>query len=198
MLVCCIRQDEFDCENAVSHLEQCCPDFPAGTVDCTYSGGCMPTGPVFNTAESDCIRGSSCSSLRAGGACDLAAKLARHESFGDVCTGRAASSAFPCSTTSNCGPGLVCCASQGALEEFSGSAVDASAATTCLAAPCAFGAPLCELSSECASEEVCAYFSLSSTVGTCTPADGSSFGDSSGSSGNPPRRDTPDALNEDK
>jgi hypothetical protein len=72
-----LREDELECEQAVSHLVDCCSEFPASAVNCEYSDeGCsvIPTG--FSIEESHCIEQESCESLRSDGLCDRIARLA--------------------------------------------------------------------------------------------------------------------------
>jgi hypothetical protein len=68
-----IREDEFVCEDAVAHLQSCCPGFTGSNVDCTYQsqGGCgsPPIYPEISTDQASCIRNKSCDQLRAGGDC---------------------------------------------------------------------------------------------------------------------------------
>jgi hypothetical protein len=84
---CGVRQDEFDCANAVSHLQQCCDGFDPRTIACVYeSHGCTTTVPALDTAQSDCIRSKSCNELQRSGACQRAiGYLANYG--GDVCNG---------------------------------------------------------------------------------------------------------------
>jgi hypothetical protein len=73
-----IREDEFDCESAVAHLSDCCPQFNAQLVDCTYQApqACGATVyPDLGVAQSNCIRGESCETLRASGVCTRAQSL---------------------------------------------------------------------------------------------------------------------------
>jgi len=70
LLACGVRQDEFDCENAAAHLQECCAGFSATRISCTYSSaGCSTTYPEINIADADCIRGESCEELVATGVC---------------------------------------------------------------------------------------------------------------------------------
>jgi hypothetical protein len=73
------REDEFLCENAVSHLQGCCPGLDASRVVCSYSDqGCFfgdQTYPELDLAQSGCILSNSCEALRANGVCDRAAAL---------------------------------------------------------------------------------------------------------------------------
>jgi len=72
-LACGIRQDEFDCENAYAHLQQCCTGVALPPITCRYvAGGCDegPTYPDLSIAESDCIRSQSCDVVRATGMCE--------------------------------------------------------------------------------------------------------------------------------
>jgi len=67
-----MRQDELDCEEAVSHLRDCCPGFDTNLVDCTYFApqGCgTTTYPDIPIGQSQCISGETCGSLVASGVC---------------------------------------------------------------------------------------------------------------------------------
>ncbi len=73
-----IREDEFDCESAVAHLSECCPQFDAQLVDCTYqpSQACSsPVYPDLGVQQSNCIRNESCETLRSSGVCARALTL---------------------------------------------------------------------------------------------------------------------------
>jgi hypothetical protein len=72
------RQDVLFCEEALSILSKCCPDFRAGEVPCGYdisdSGSCdfvstRHETPSFTLDESTCIRAASCEDLAATGVC---------------------------------------------------------------------------------------------------------------------------------
>ena len=69
-----LRQDELDCEEAVSHLDECCPGFQATSrIQCMYDDqGCgNVTEPAIPEDVSSCIRNESCEELAtAGGVCD--------------------------------------------------------------------------------------------------------------------------------
>ena len=76
LLACGIRQDEFSCEDAVSHLVQCCPGFTGNNVYCEYESGCgSATYPDLDVDQSSCIRSESCDVLRSTGVCDRASRL---------------------------------------------------------------------------------------------------------------------------
>ena len=75
-LACCMRQDEFACENAVSHLQDCCQGFRAGNISCTYDDqGCSTIYPEFDVDQSNCILGESCATLVSSGVCSRATAL---------------------------------------------------------------------------------------------------------------------------
>ena len=74
------HEDELACEQAVAHLDTCCPEV-ARTIRCEFvqgSGGCdgaayVPsTYPDLDTYESKCLRKKSCDELRARYCPDLA------------------------------------------------------------------------------------------------------------------------------
>ncbi|HEY8092061.1 MAG TPA: hypothetical protein VIF09_29570 [Polyangiaceae bacterium] len=72
-----LREDELDCEEAVSVLEHCCSGFPSSNVSCVYeSEGCSTVYPDIPLAESKCIRSESCESLVSSGVCARAAARA--------------------------------------------------------------------------------------------------------------------------
>ena len=71
-----IRQDEYLCENAVSHLVQCCPRVAVSSINCTYTppDGCNRSAvePDIAPDAAECILHRSCEELQADGACDHA------------------------------------------------------------------------------------------------------------------------------
>ena len=67
-----MRQDELDCEEAVSHLQDCCPGFDSRRIECIYETGCTPQIPAISIQQSQCIRDESCSALVASGVCQRA------------------------------------------------------------------------------------------------------------------------------
>jgi hypothetical protein len=77
VLACGIRQDEFSCEDAVAHLQQCCPDFPGTNIQCVYNDndGCGATYPDLDVDLSTCIRNEDCPTLRSSGVCTRAAAI---------------------------------------------------------------------------------------------------------------------------
>jgi hypothetical protein len=78
VLACGIHKDEFDCESAVAHLDECCPGFDGRNVDCTYipAKACgYPILPEIDEPQAACIRGESCSELVSSGVCDRAKQM---------------------------------------------------------------------------------------------------------------------------
>jgi len=69
-----LRQDELDCEEAVSVLETCCPGFQASQLQCVYNNqGCSGTTyPALSTGDSACIRSETCATLVSSGVCSRA------------------------------------------------------------------------------------------------------------------------------
>jgi hypothetical protein len=73
-----IHEDELDCEDAVGHLQQCCPGFTGQNIYCIHDAvnGCLADGddyaqvPDFTVAQSDCLRSESCSDLQSSGVCE--------------------------------------------------------------------------------------------------------------------------------
>jgi hypothetical protein len=65
-----IRQDQLECEEAVTKLSQCCPNFDASPIQCVYdSDGCNTTYPDLDIPTSECIRGESCATIVSTGVC---------------------------------------------------------------------------------------------------------------------------------
>ncbi len=71
-----LREDVFLCEDAVAHVQQCCP-FNAAQVQCTFAEGCgsPATTPQLSIDTARCIIHSSCDALRAGVVCNFKSKL---------------------------------------------------------------------------------------------------------------------------
>jgi hypothetical protein len=66
-----LREDEFECEQAVSHLQGCCPaSFDPTKVACEYESGCgSTTYPSLGIDDSKCIEQKSCDQILASGLC---------------------------------------------------------------------------------------------------------------------------------
>jgi hypothetical protein len=59
-----LREDEFHCELAVAHLEECCPDFDPGQISCNYASGCdSTTHTALDLGESQCIEDRDCGTI---------------------------------------------------------------------------------------------------------------------------------------
>jgi|SRR5580704_3368191 hypothetical protein len=184
-----IRQDEFLCENAVSHLVGCCPGFDASVVECHYDAGCLGTTyPELDETQSNCILAQSCATLRAAGVCDRVAALpdegledggstppvcaagpavAAGQSSGDDASEEAPT--IECHSASDCADGRVCC---GVLN-------GAGANLECMAGPCASGIQLCATSSECDFGDSCQE-GPADAIMLCAPEDASSAAPSDG------------------
>lgn len=68
-----IRDDEFQCEQAVAHLHGCCPELDPRAISCVYSTGCNSTqSTAFSVKESFCIQDSSCEVIRLAQICERA------------------------------------------------------------------------------------------------------------------------------
>lgn len=66
-----IREDEMLCEEAVSRLDECCPNIDPRRLNCVYNDGCgTALVPVFTPAASDCVRERACADMQARGICD--------------------------------------------------------------------------------------------------------------------------------
>ncbi len=79
------RPDVFACEEAVSRLDECCPDFEpkllrcvhskkSGSSSCGYNSWSMGEEPTITIAESECIFAMSCEALIATKVCERAAR----------------------------------------------------------------------------------------------------------------------------
>lgn len=84
-----LREDDLECEEAVAHLEDCCPGFDARSVSCSYQEGCGDgrdqTGQL-SVQQSNCIQAKSCSDLIASGTCgQLSGGQGTPISVGEVC-----------------------------------------------------------------------------------------------------------------
>jgi hypothetical protein len=70
------RQDELDCEQAVSHLVSCCPQRAPSEFDCSYSAGCgQATYPQLNIEQSQCLEGMDCTTIQSAGWCSPSATV---------------------------------------------------------------------------------------------------------------------------
>lgn len=69
-----IGRDEFMCEVAVGHLQDCCPTLGTATtmLACTHGGCDSKLTPDLTEDRSDCIQHKSCDELSQLGACDVA------------------------------------------------------------------------------------------------------------------------------
>ncbi|MDB4964499.1 MAG: hypothetical protein JWN44_188 [Myxococcales bacterium] len=66
-----IDKGELECEEAVKHLLDCCPnDGPIKMISCYEGRFCDHASPDLSGATSRCMRDASCDDLYASGACD--------------------------------------------------------------------------------------------------------------------------------
>lgn len=66
-----IREDEMLCEEAVSHLEECCPTIDPRRLNCVYDQGCgTDLVPVLTPDASECLSATGCADLQSRGICD--------------------------------------------------------------------------------------------------------------------------------
>jgi hypothetical protein len=71
IFACDFRSDEFHCEEAVAHMDSCCPNFNQQAVNCHFASGCgSTTYPSIDSNESVCLLAKSCEELRANGYCE--------------------------------------------------------------------------------------------------------------------------------
>ena len=156
-----VREDEFICENAVSHLQECCAGFSA-PIDCSFNQGCEDTTfPELDSVQGDCILHESCDALRQTGVCDRAARLPFMGLQADstsppICTGsQEADGAAPedaaqvpviaCTSAADCVQGTVCCLQNNRF----------GVNLACQVGPCASGIQACATSIECEPGRVC-------------------------------------------
>jgi hypothetical protein len=62
--------DEFECEQAVAHLGECCPLLDLESIDCD-TGICNPAD--IDREESECIQELDCAAIASKGLCNQAA-----------------------------------------------------------------------------------------------------------------------------
>jgi hypothetical protein len=66
-----IRESEMLCEEAVSRLDECCPEIDPRRLNCIHQDGCgTQLEPVFTVRASDCLRDKPCELLKDEGICD--------------------------------------------------------------------------------------------------------------------------------
>jgi hypothetical protein len=66
-------RDEFECEQAVAHLSECCPGFRPGELACRNEQGCgSETHAALDMDESSCLQEKTCDALVAEGLCGRA------------------------------------------------------------------------------------------------------------------------------
>ena len=71
-------ESEFECELAVTRLQECCPSVDVGWEFCRYvDGGCESSDqyPAYTVAESLCVQQASCESIVEAGLCDTPEEL---------------------------------------------------------------------------------------------------------------------------
>jgi hypothetical protein len=65
-----IDKHELECEEAVKHLIDCCPDDgPAKLIECYVGRGCEDSHADLSGPQARCLRDASCDALYASGAC---------------------------------------------------------------------------------------------------------------------------------
>lgn len=81
------REDTLTCEEALAHLQECCPNFDPMAVACRYyfssDSGCGTSEvnreePAFSLSESRCIRNKSCADLQGQNICPRAQKAVQY------------------------------------------------------------------------------------------------------------------------
>lgn len=65
-----ISKTELECEEAVKHLLDCCPnDAPIAAVDCYAGRDCDDHVPDLSSAQAVCLRDARCDDLATSNAC---------------------------------------------------------------------------------------------------------------------------------
>jgi len=65
------EKGEILCEEAVAHMDECCPDFMAAAYNCDNFVGCGTSSPPDITPSlSECIRNLTCDEVVANGWCE--------------------------------------------------------------------------------------------------------------------------------
>ncbi len=81
------REDTLTCEEALAHLQECCPAFDPAAVACRHyyasNSGCGTSTenreePAFDLSESRCIRNRSCADLVGDNVCPRAQKAVQY------------------------------------------------------------------------------------------------------------------------
>jgi len=74
-----LREDEFECESTIAHLEDCCgDDFAVVSGACDYFSGCGSTAhPILSISDSRCIQDLSCAEINQRELCHEVASLER-------------------------------------------------------------------------------------------------------------------------
>jgi hypothetical protein len=75
-----ISEDEFKCELAIAHLDECCPRFQSDAVSCRTTPmdkGCggFSSLPLLDRAEAECVSGLDCQDVRDMRLCEKIAAL---------------------------------------------------------------------------------------------------------------------------
>jgi hypothetical protein len=66
-----VSKTELECEEAVKHLLDCCPnDVPAKQINCYMGRDCDDHRPDLTNDQAVCLRDASCEYLLDSGACD--------------------------------------------------------------------------------------------------------------------------------
>lgn len=82
-----VREDEFDCEQAVAHLVECCPAVEASNFYCQHDYGCdYSRDPDLTLDDSRCILALDCPGLVAAGVCARVAHVQPKQNGSD-CSG---------------------------------------------------------------------------------------------------------------
>jgi len=70
-----LREDELECEEAMAHLDSCCPGFDLDQVECIHGFACDDVTPDLAVSESQCIRALDCEQIRERDLCERVPEL---------------------------------------------------------------------------------------------------------------------------
>ncbi len=65
-----LDEGEYHCDEAVQHLQDCCPGYNFSGIDCDAGRGCDNKRPAIDDPEASTLRDLSCDDVRRRGYCD--------------------------------------------------------------------------------------------------------------------------------
>jgi hypothetical protein len=79
-----IPDEDLACEEALAHATECCDRLDVLRFNCETATGCTQSRPDLRGQTADCLRASSCESLRSSGTCDRLRQASLVPAFGGV------------------------------------------------------------------------------------------------------------------